>query len=167
MNLRHSTSASTPWREWLIRRSSLVTIMNKSRAARIFLYAVLIFLAGAMTGALVAPMIGRSFMRLPDSQQMSRHMLARLQSGLDLTDEQMAKIRPVIEKTCADMETIHRETTKRAQDRIAETNAKIATFLTPEQKVKFEKMEAEHRNRIRQFSSFCRPSRNAPSIDWD
>ena len=56
--------------------------MNKSRAARIVLYAVLIFLAGAITGALVAPMIGRTFMRLPDSQQMSRHMLEHLQSGL-------------------------------------------------------------------------------------
>ena len=60
--------------------------MNRSRATRIILYAVLIFLAGAITGALVAPMIGRSFMRLPDSNQMSHHMLAHLQSGLDLTD---------------------------------------------------------------------------------
>ena len=162
MKLRHSTSASIPWREWLIRRSSLVTIMNKSHAARIYLYAVLIFVAGAITGALVAPMIGRSFMRLPDSQQMSRHMLAHLQSGLDLSDEQMAKIRPVIEKTCADMETIHHETTKRAQDRIAETNAKIATFLTPEQNVKFEKMEAEHRNRIRNFHHFAGPPGTPP-----
>jgi len=131
--------------------------MNRSRATRIVLYAALIFLAGAITGALVAPMIGRSFMRLPDSQQMSRHMLDHLRSGLNLTDEQMAKIRPLIEKTCADMETIHRETTRRAMDRIAETNAKIAAFLTPEQKAKFEKMEAEHRNRIRHIHHFAAP----------
>ena len=131
--------------------------MNSSRTARIVLYAILIFLAGAVTGTLVAPMIGRSFMRLPDSQQMSRHMLAHLQSNLDLTDEQMAKIRPVIEKTCADMETIHHETTKRALERIAESNAKIALLLTPEQKAKFEKMEAEHRNRIRHVHHFATP----------
>jgi Spy/CpxP family protein refolding chaperone len=84
-------------------------------------------------------------------------MLAHLRSGLNLTDEQMAKIKPLIEKTCADMETIHRDTTRRAMNRIAETNAKIATFLTPEQKVKFEKMEAEHRNRIGHIHHFAAP----------
>ena len=122
--------------------------MNKSRVARVVLYAVFIFVAGAITGALVAPMIGRSFMRLPDSRQMSGHMLAHLRSGLDLTDEQMAKIKPVIENTCADMETMHRETTKRALDRIAETNTKISAFLTPEQKAtavgKLREAFAEH-----------------------
>ena len=61
--------------------------MNKS-ALRIVLYAGLIFFAGAITGALVAPMVGRHFMRLPDSHQLSRLMLAHLHSGLDLTAEQ-------------------------------------------------------------------------------
>jgi Spy/CpxP family protein refolding chaperone len=123
--------------------------MNKSRAVRIALYAILIFLAGAITGVLVAPMIGRSFMRLPDSHQMSLHMMAHLRSGLDLTDEQTAKIRPLVENTCADMQTIHHETMQRVMDRVADTNAKISTFLTPEQQVKFKKMEAEHRLHIR------------------
>jgi Spy/CpxP family protein refolding chaperone len=123
--------------------------MNKSRTIRVALYAILIFVAGAVTGALVAPMIGRTFMRLPDSQQMSRHMIARLCSGLDLTAEQEAKIRPLVEKTCADMETIHCETMQRAMDRIAETNAKISAFLTSEQQVKFKKMETEHRLHLR------------------
>jgi len=125
--------------------------MNKAPAARIALYAILIFVAGAVTGALVAPIIGRSFMRLPDSHQMSHVMLARLRSGLDLTDEQMAKIRPLVENACGDMETIHRETMQRVLNRIAETNAKISAFLTPEQRVKFEKMQVEHRMQIRHF----------------
>lgn len=125
--------------------------MNKSRFARIFLYAALIFIAGAITGALVAPMIGRSFMLLPDPHQMSRQMLAHLRFGLDLTDEQEAKIKPLIEATCADMETIHHETAQRVLNRLAETNAKISTCLTPEQNVKFKKIEAEHRLHIGHF----------------
>lgn len=125
--------------------------MNKSRALRITLYAILIFIAGAVTGALVAPMIGRSFMRLPDSHQMSHLMLARLQAGLNLTDEQTVKIRPLIENACSDMETIHRETMQRVLDRMAQTNIKISAFLTPEQNVKFEKMQAEHRRQLRHF----------------
>ncbi len=90
-------------------------------------------------------------MKLPDSHQMALHMIERLRSGLDLTDEQTAKIRPLVENTCADMATIHRQTMQRAIDRVAETNAKISTFLTPEQQVKFKKMEAEHRLHLRHF----------------
>lgn len=136
--------------------------MNKSRFARIVLYAALIFLAGALTGALVAPMIGRSFMRLPDSHHMSRLMLTHLRSGLDLTDDQEAKIKPLVENTCADMETIHHETAQRVMDRIAETNAKISVFLTPEQRVKFKKLEAEHKVRIRHFHPVSAPGPPPP-----
>lgn len=125
--------------------------MNKSRTARIVLYAALIFLAGALTGALIAPLIGRHFMRMPDSHHLSRAMLSHLRSELDLTKDEEAQIKPVIEKTCVDMETIHRETVQRALDRLAETNTKISAFLTPEQKEKFKKMEAEHRVHIRHF----------------
>ncbi len=125
--------------------------MNKSRTARIVLYAALIFLAGALTGALIAPMIGRHFMRLPDSHHLSRAMLSHLRSELDLTNEQEAQIEPLVEKTCADMEIIHRQTVQRALDRMAETNTKICAFLTPEQNEKFKKIEAEHRLHLRHF----------------
>ena len=136
--------------------------MIKSRAVRITLYAVCIFGAGALTGALIAPMIGRSFMRPPDPQQMSRQMLAHLRSGLDLTDEQTAKIKPLIEHTCFDMGTIHRETTQRVLNRIAETNAKVSAFLTPAQKAKFKKMEEEHRIRIHHIHHFAPPQGSSP-----
>jgi Spy/CpxP family protein refolding chaperone len=125
--------------------------MNKSRALRIVLYAALIFLAGAITGALVAPMVGRHFMRLPDPHQFSRLMLSHLRSGLDLTAGQEEKIKPLVEKTCADMEAIHHETMQRVVDRLNLTSEKISAFLTPEQKVKLKKMEAEHRLHLRHF----------------
>ena len=131
--------------------------MNKSRALRITLYALLIFLAGGLTGALVAPHFGRTFMRPPDSKQMSQHMMDRLQSGLNLTPDQAAKIKPLVEKTGADMETVRRETSKRVHDRIVETNAQISLLLTPEQKEQFIKMEAEHRKRMAR----CHPRRGS------
>ncbi|MEO7723453.1 MAG: YtxH domain-containing protein [Chthoniobacterales bacterium] len=127
--------------------------MNKSRALRITLYALLIFLAGGITGALVAPRFGRTFMRPPDSKQMSQHMMERLQSGLNLTRDQATKIKPLVEKTAADMDTMRRETSKRVHDRVAETNAQISLLLTPAQKEKFIQMEVEHRKRI----SRCHP----------
>ncbi|MEO8440262.1 MAG: hypothetical protein ABI540_08585 [Spartobacteria bacterium] len=132
--------------------------MSKSRVLRVTAYAVLIFLAGAITGALVAPRLGRAFMRPPDSKQMSRHMMERLQSGLALTPEQETKIKPLVEKTGSDMDSIRRETSKRVHDRIAQTNAEILLLLTPEQKEKFIKMEAEHRKRLAR----CHPCGDAP-----
>jgi hypothetical protein len=118
--------------------------MNNARSGRIILYAVLIFLAGFATGALLAPFFGRTFMRPPAPHEMSQHMLSHLQSILHLTDQQLAQIKPLVEKTGADMETIHRETMKRVLARIAETNAQVSVFLTPEQKATLIKIEAEH-----------------------
>jgi Spy/CpxP family protein refolding chaperone len=131
--------------------------MNKSRSLRIALYAALIFFAGAVTGALVAPLIGHQLMRPPNHEQMCHYMFERLQSGLHLSDEQSAQIKPLIEKTVGDMETIHRETINRVLNRMAETNAQISSLLTPEQKAQFIKMEAERRKRMRQFHHFSGP----------
>jgi Spy/CpxP family protein refolding chaperone len=131
--------------------------MNKPRFARIILYALLIFLGGAVTGVLIAPMVGRRFMRPPKTEQMSRHMLEHLQSGLHLTDQQTAQIKPLIEKTGADMEAIRHETMKRVLARIGETNAQISLLLTPEQKAEFIKMEAEHRKYMRHHHHYGEP----------
>jgi Spy/CpxP family protein refolding chaperone len=123
--------------------------MNSVMSGKVVLYAALIFLAGAATGALVAPMIGRTFMRPPRPEQMSRHMLEHLESRLHLTAEQTVKIKPLVEKTGADMETIHRETMKRVIARLRQSHAEISSLLTPEQRAELNKMEAEHRKQFR------------------
>ena len=122
--------------------------MNNSRVLRIVVYATLIFLAGAITGALVAPKVGRHFMRPPRPEEMSRHMLEHLQSELHLTESQATKIKPLIENTGREMDQIRRDTTQRVRARIAETNAQISQLLTPEQEVSFQKLQAEHRRHL-------------------
>jgi hypothetical protein len=125
--------------------------MNKSWWIKGALYAVLIFLAGAVTGTLLAPWLGRTFMRPAQPRELAFHMLDRLQSSLHLTDEQKAKIKPIIEATAADMETIRRQTAARVHQRIAQTNGQISALLSPEQKIQFKKIEEEHRQRLREF----------------
>jgi len=125
--------------------------MSKSRWLRVTLYALLIFVAGAVTGTLLAPWLGRTFMQPPQPKQLAEHMLERLQAGLQLTTEQTAKIKPIIAATSADMETVRRETTARVHERLAQTNAQISALLTPDQKVQFAKMEEEHRRRMQEF----------------
>jgi Spy/CpxP family protein refolding chaperone len=123
----------------------------------VVLYATLIFVAGLFVGALAGPHLLRTFLHPPTPVEMSRHILARLQSRLSLSPEQTAQIKPLVEQTASDIEGIREATTKQISDRIAETNAKIAPFITPEQKVKLDQFEAERRERMRHGSPFFRP----------
>jgi len=130
--------------------------MTKSRSWRVVFYATLIFVAGLFIGVLAGPIVLRTFLRPPTPAEMSRHILARLHSRLSLTPEQTAQIKPLVEQTASDVDAIRSATTKQVSDRIAETNSKVATFLTPEQKVKLDQMEAERREHMRHGPPFFR-----------
>ena len=114
--------------------------MTKSRSWKVVLYATLIFVAGLFTGALAGPHLFRTFLRPPTPPEMSRHILGRLQSRLSLTPEQTAQIKPLVEQTASEIDAIRVATTKQIADRIAESNSKIAAFITPEQKAKLDQM---------------------------
>jgi Spy/CpxP family protein refolding chaperone len=131
--------------------------MTKWRSWKVVLYATLIFVAGLFIGVLAGPHVLRTFLRPPTPAEMSSHILARLQSRLSLTPEQTAQIKPLVELTASDIEAIRVATTKQISDRIAESNSKVATFLTPEQNAKLNQMEAERRERMRHASPFFRP----------
>lgn len=131
--------------------------MTKACSWKVVLYATLIFVAGLFIGMLAGPYVQRTFLRPPTPTEMSRHILARLRSRLSLTPEQTAQIKPLMEQTASDIEAIRVATTKQVSDRIAETNSKIATFITPEQKAKLDQMEAERREHMRHASPFFRP----------
>ena len=119
---------------------------------KVVLYATLIFVAGLSIGILARPFVLRTFLRAPTPAEMSSHILARLQFRLSLTPEQTAQIKPLVERTSSDIDAIREATTKQVADRIAETDSKIAPFLTPEQKAKLDQMQADHRERMRHGS---------------
>ena len=131
--------------------------MTEARSWKVVLYATLIFVAGLFIGALAGPYVLRTLLRPPTPTEMSRHILARLQSRLSLTPEQTAQIKPLVEQTSSDIDAIRLATTKQISDRIAESNSKVAAFLTPEQKAKLDQMEAERREHMRHASPFFRP----------
>jgi Spy/CpxP family protein refolding chaperone len=132
--------------------------MTKARSWKVVLYATLIFVAGLFIGMLAAGPYGqRTFLRPPTPTEMSRHILARLQSRLSLTPEQTAQIKPLVEHTASEIDAIRVATTKQISDRIAESNSKIAAFITPEQKAKLDQMEAEHREHMRHAGPFFPP----------
>ena len=131
--------------------------MTKWRSWKVVLYATLIFAAGLFIGVLAGPHVLRTFLRPPTPAEMSSHILARLQSRLSLTPEQTAQIKPLVEQTASDIEATREATTKQISDRITESNAKIAPFLTPEQYAKLEQMQAERREHMRHAPPFFRP----------
>jgi Spy/CpxP family protein refolding chaperone len=131
--------------------------MTNGRSWRVVLYATLIFVAGVFTGLIAGPLAFRTFLRPPTPSEMSSHILARMQSRLSLTPEQTAQIKPLVEVTASDIEAIRVATAKQISDRIAQTNSKVAPFLTSEQKAKLDQMEAERRDHLGHAPPFYRP----------
>jgi Spy/CpxP family protein refolding chaperone len=131
--------------------------MTKGRSWKVILYATVIFMAGLFIGSLAGPRMLIRLLRPPTPAEMSSHILVRLQSRLSLTPEQTAQIKPLVEQTASEIDAIRVATTKQIADRIAESNSKIAAFITPEQKAKLDRMEAERREHMRHSGPFFPP----------
>jgi len=106
---------------------------------------VLVFLAGGATGVFVSATTAHLFFGAHRHGFAAQAMKNRLQWQLRLTDEQMTKIAPIIEKTGAKLEDIRSDTGRRVRDTIAESHREITPLLTPEQQQRLKEMEARHR----------------------
>jgi Spy/CpxP family protein refolding chaperone len=105
---------------------------------------LLVFLAGGATGIFVTMAVGHHFM-VGHHVFAAQAMKNRLQWQLRLTDEQMAKISPIIEKTGTQLEEIRGDTGRRVREAIAQAHQDIAPILTPEQKERLQQMEQRQR----------------------
>ncbi len=107
---------------------------------------LLVFIAGGATGIFLTMAIGHHFMFAPYPHGfVAQAMKNRLRWQLRLTDEQMAKISPIIEKTGAQLEEIRGDTGRRVRETIAEAHREIAPILTPEQQQRLKDMEERRR----------------------
>lgn len=129
--------------------------MTNLRSTKIIAYVVVIFCAGLVSGILLSPRVGHMFLRPPGPAEMSRHMLERMQTRLDLTPEQSAAIKPLLEAASADLSVIRHETTERVSSRIAQTNESISALLNPEQRQELARMEAERKEHMSRHEPFA------------
>jgi Spy/CpxP family protein refolding chaperone len=121
---------------------------------------LLVFIAGGAVGVFVTMAIGHHFMLAPHRHGLAAQaMRNRLQWQLRLTDEQMAKISPIIEKTGAQLEEIRGDTGRKVRDIIAESHREIAQYLAPEQQQRLKQMEERRR---RWFQHRQRPGQVSP-----
>ena len=119
--------------------------MNRALKWKLFAGFVLVFLAGGMTGAFIAASQTHHLFFAPYRGALSDRMRSRLRIQLRLTDEQLAKISPVIDKTATQLEAIRTETGRRVHETFAEAHREIAADLTPEQRAKLQAIEERHR----------------------
>ena len=122
---------------------------NLTKGKAIF-YLVAIFIAGAACGTILGYATGRQQAVSPARQkEMSERTLRRLEARLNLTPDQIAKVKPIVEQNSAAMQSIHRESWQRVSETFRRMNAQIAGFLTEEQKRKLEAMEHERCENVR------------------
>jgi Spy/CpxP family protein refolding chaperone len=135
--------------------------MNSALKWKLIAGFVLVFLAGGATGVFFSAATAQRFFFGPHRHGFAaRAMKNRLQWQLRLTDEQMTKISPIIEKTGTQLEEIRGDTGRRVRETIAEAHREIAPILTPEQQQRLKEMQARHR---RWLQNRQRPARASPA----
>jgi hypothetical protein len=136
--------------------------MNRALKWKLVAGFVLVFVAGGMTGAFIVASQTRHFLFGPNHGAIAERMRHRLRFQLHLTDEQMTKISPIIDKTATQLETIRAETGRRVHETFAEAHREIATELTPEQRTKLQEIEARHRRMFHRGRGPHEPGSPAP-----
>jgi Spy/CpxP family protein refolding chaperone len=128
---------------------------GRSQKAKTFLLvagvAIMILLGIKMLASAPLPQYGGRRVRGP---MTPADQLARMTKQLKLTDEQQAKIKPIIEEQHNKMMDLRQDTSMSREDRFAkfreirqESMKKISPILTPEQQKKWEKMQEMRRRR--------------------
>jgi Spy/CpxP family protein refolding chaperone len=115
-----------------------------NRKWKISLYLAAIFVAGVVTGMFISYQLVRHMM--PTQERMVGHWCGELQSKLNLTPEQMQKIRPIVNDAVTDFRN---DLSREMLLSLANCNARVVLELTPEQKAKFEQIQKEQEEFIR------------------
>ncbi len=123
-------------------------MMMRALQWRIVLGLVLVFLAGAATGAFVSARYSHQSQKERHKHSMGDRMRARMQKELELTPAQLTAVDPILRKLGQQMQAIRVETGQRVQQTMAESNREMAAHLTPEQTARLERMQKRHEERM-------------------
>jgi Spy/CpxP family protein refolding chaperone len=137
--------------------------MNSALKWKLIAGFLLVFIAGGATGVFVTMTIGHHFMFGPHPPgQAAQAMKNRLRWHLKLTDDQMTKISPIIEKSGAQLEQIRGDTGKKVRETIVQAHREISQYLTPEQQERLKQMEEHQRRWMHHRGGPPWRGRNAP-----
>jgi len=136
---------------------------------QVVLATVAIFVAGLVTGAAFtlgavrwvarhprinpAQMFAYAQSRQAGAQpaQVGPQLMRSFINQLDLTDEQRARIQPIVRRTVAQLARERREVQLNSALLIERMQDQIAELLTADQRLKFEDLISQQRSRLQQF----------------
>lgn len=75
---------------------------------------------------------------------MMGNPLEHLSKDLNLTDEQKAKVQPIVDQAKPQIAAIHKEAMEKMHALLENAGTQIRALLTPEQQVKFDAMKKAH-----------------------
>ena len=140
--------------------------MNMNKPWKVVLVFVGVFLAGAICGG---PLAMRFFRPgRPEERAASRpQILQRLVDDLKLSEEQKAKIQPIVQRTLQETQRLRRENVKAIAAVMEQMHGEVAAELTPEQRVKQDEMRKRFRERAERVRSEFRDHDRPPPPSGD
>ena len=121
---------------------------------RVLAYLAAIFVAGALAGGIGGYSLARNRTPKappspPDSKLMVQHTIERLETRLKLSPQQLGRIRDIVEQSFAEAQCRSSNHIKEVGDVFRRMNTKISEHLDSNQKVEFDRMEKERRDKMR------------------
>jgi Spy/CpxP family protein refolding chaperone len=123
--------------------------MNVPTRKTVLLYLAATFVVGAIAGGSMGYGMGRRSMFRPFDREEARvKTCQRFTSELNLNAEQQQKLDPLVRQGLDEMDAAHRQHKERLRGLMRQGRERISEILTPEQRVKFEAIEAEREQRM-------------------
>lgn len=123
--------------------------MNGPTRKTVLLYLAATFVVGSIGGFSLGYGRGRRSMFRPFDREEARvKTCQRFTSELDLNSEQQQKLDPLVRQGLDEMDAAHRQHREQLRGLMRKGRERISEILTPEQRVKFEAMEAEREQRM-------------------
>ncbi len=110
----------------------------------------MVFLLGAMTGALVTHTIYRQKMEniIKDEPRTIREVIVqRLDRKLSLDPAQLEQVRAIVRETHSEMKNVRKQIRPQIDEILTRSQAKVRAILRPDQLEKYEKILAERKKR--------------------
>ena len=120
--------------------------MNRALQWKLIVGFILVFIAGAITGAFLGGLYARHlFFEFHQPALIGARMKERLRTELNLTPDQVAKVSPIIDKTAAELQKVRQDTGRRVHEIMTQAHQEMAANLTAEQRQKLQQIEERHR----------------------
>jgi hypothetical protein len=139
--------------------------MTRPAAWKVLLYTAALFIAGAVCGAMVMSHLTpvTQPLKLGRTSEIAAKLRARLDARIQLTPAQQEKFEPLILKTSADLESIHKDCLDRISAALDQLHVDMRPDLTPDQQQLLTGLETERRQLMLQKYnySYCAASTNS------